>query len=284
MPKWPHDDTKSLTAFYGRPGTESNLVMVKPPWQMTYEGKPVKGVRIHRKCAESLKRVFDDIAEQVDNDWSRLPPGAVKFSGSYNNRTARGSSRPSTHAFGCSIDLDAEDNPMNRRGDKGNMSPIVIRAFKREGWDWGGDWRSLKDPMHFQAAYTQAKVASLEDVAIDPPMVDGHEIAEEASIEPEERTSIIETASQVVDTVDTLTTKVKPLTRSRISWGAVGLGASGVASAASAAPPTLLEQFIDIWKSPIWWLVLFNVGLTGYILWHYWKDHSYGALNRRRDE
>src|SRR5512143_336902 len=288
MPKWPHDDTESLTAFYGRPGTQSNLVLVKPPWRMTYEGRPIKGVQIHRKCAESLKRVFDDIAEQVDNDWSQLPPGAVKFSGSYNYRRIRGSSRVSTHAFGAAVDLDAEDNPMNSRGDKGTMSPIVINAFKREGWFWGGDFKSRKDPMHFQAAHEGVQVASLdESVAIDPPMVDSHEIEEEASIEPREKTSVIETVNRVADAVenvDAVAGKLKPLTKSRISWGAVGLGTSGVASVASAAPPTLVEQFINIWKSPYWWLVLFNVGLTSYILYHYWKDHGYGLLRRRGEE
>ena len=153
---WPHDDTQSLVDFYGDPresGFESNLVVVSPPWQMTYEGQPVKGVRIHQKCADSLRAVFDDIAVQVGNDWSQLPDGAVKFSGSYNFRPVRGSSRLSCHAFGAAIDMDAENNPMSTTGDLGTMSPIVVGAFERQGWVWGGRFHSRQDSMHFQAAH-----------------------------------------------------------------------------------------------------------------------------------
>jgi hypothetical protein len=157
MAQWPHDDTASLIAFYGDPRLPSfetaNLVVVKPPWQMTYEDVRITGIRIHRKCSDSLSAVLADIAAQVGNDWSKLPPGAVKFSGSYNFRPIRGSSRLSCHAFGAAIDMDAEANPMNTTGDLGTMSPIVIDAFKRQGWFWGGDFKTRQDPMHFEAAH-----------------------------------------------------------------------------------------------------------------------------------
>ncbi|HEY7762308.1 MAG TPA: M15 family metallopeptidase [Actinomycetota bacterium] len=32
---------------------------------------------------------------------------------------------------------------MIHRGD------IVVRSFARIGWEWGGDWVTLKDYMHF---------------------------------------------------------------------------------------------------------------------------------------
>lgn len=298
MPSWPHDDTKSLIAFYGKPGNTANLVLVKPPWTMTFDGRPVKGVQIHKKCAESLKRVFDDIASQVDNDWSRLPRGARIFDGSYNYRPVRGGSRPSCHSFGAAIDLDAEQNPMNSRGYKGTMSPMVINAFKREGWFWGGDFKTRKDPMHFQAAHEGVQVASLDDsigIAELPPETDAHADAFERE-EPAQTTSIIEslpsmatvagsvgTAAEIVGNADAILTKVKPVTRSHISIGAVGLGASSLATAAAAAPPTLLEQFINIWKSPLWWLVVLNIGLTIYIIYHYWSDHGRGALRKQNN-
>lgn len=299
MPRWPHDDTRALVSFYGKPGDTSNLVLVKPPWTMTFDGKPIKGVQIHKKCAASLKRVFDDIAERIDNDWSKLPRGARIFDGSYNYRPVRGGSRPSCHSFGAAIDLDAEQNPMNSRGYKGTMSPIVINAFKREGWFWGGDFKSRKDPMHFQAAHEGLQVASLDEtvgIAELPPETDAHaDMFERDETEPESK-SVIEalpslgavagavgTAAEITGHADTIITKVKPITRSRISIGAAGLGASSVATAAAAAPPTLLDQFVNIWKSPLWWLVVLNVGLTVYILYHYWADHGRGALRKNQD-
>jgi len=194
MPSWPHDDTQSLIAFYGdprQPGFTRNLVLVVPPWPMTYEGRPIRGVQIHRRCAESLKAVFDAIAAAVGYDWSKLPPAATCFDGSYNFRPVRGSSRLSCHAFGAAIDLDAAHNPMNTAGSLGTMSPVVIEAFKRQGWYWGGDFSVRKDPMHFQAAQERSAVAEIA-AALDPissaqaaempPMIDGH--GEEAAGEP----------------------------------------------------------------------------------------------------
>lgn len=282
--KWPHDDTASLIAFYGDPrrkGFTDSLVLVKPPWRMTFDGKPIKGVQIHRKCAVSLKAVFDDIWEECDQDENKLPAGAIVFDGSYNFRPIRGSSRLSTHAFGAALDLDAEHNGMGKRG---NMSPIVINAFEREGWFWGGRFRSRRDDMHFQAAHEGRQVASLDEGFV-PPMRDGHSDSDEIEIEEPAHAGIAEIAATVgttAETVGTVTSQVKPLFKSRISVGAVALGASSTATVAAAAPPSLLDQFIQIWKSPFWWLVLLNVGLTIFIVWHYYFDHGRGALRKEQ--
>lgn len=287
--KWPHDDTESLVSFFGDPrrkGFTNNLVLVKPPWQMTFDGKPIKGVQIHRKCADSLKAVFDDIWEQCDQDEDKLPDGATIFDGSYNFRPIRGSKRLSTHAFGAALDFDAEHNGMGKRG---NMSPIVINAFKREGWFWGGDFRSRTDPMHFQAAHEGRQVASSDDDFV-PPMRDahgdddeeaaaGHAVGFSSSI-----SDAANTIGTVADTVGTVTTKAKPLFKSRIAGGAVALGASSTATAVAAAPPSLVDQFINVLKSPIWWLVVINICLTIWICYHYWSDHGMGALQRERQD
>jgi hypothetical protein len=28
---------------------------------------------------------------------------------------------------------------------------VVVRSFAAIGWEWGGDWSSMKDYMHFSA-------------------------------------------------------------------------------------------------------------------------------------
>lgn len=240
-------------------------------------------MQIHRKCAASLKAVFDDIWEECDQDESKLPDGAIIFDGSYNFRPIRGSSRLSTHAFGAALDLDAEHNGMGKRG---NMSPIVVNAFKREGWFWGGDFNSRKDPMHFQAAHEGRQVASLDEDFV-PPMRDAHGDGDDEESQSVGLSSSISDAANtigtVADTVGTVTTKTKPLFKSHISVGTAALGASSVATAAAAAPPTLWDQFINIWKSPIWWLMVINICLTIYIIYHYWSDHGRGALRKQQE-
>lgn len=243
--QFPHDDTASLVSFYGDPGPgfESNLTVVVPPWHMTYEGRPVRGVRIHRKCAASLQAVFEDIAAQVGHDYTRLPPGAVAFSGSYNPRTIRGSSRLSCHAFGAAIDMDAEHNPMNYEHSPGTMSSLVINAFKRQGWFWGGDFRSRQDPMHFQAA--NESISPTEDTfgpedpagftenvlfGENPPQVDTINpqgtlipVSQDPSATPAPPAWLNRQGSSVSEDPP----KPPSMLRSKTGWAAIGLGGSG---------------------------------------------------------
>lgn len=92
------------------------------------------------------------------------------------NLTAAFNCRPATgnpgslshHSYGWAIDINPLQNPyvrsdgsVLRRAAKpytdrslrepGMVGPgdIVVRSFARIGWEWGGDWVTLKDYMHF---------------------------------------------------------------------------------------------------------------------------------------
>jgi len=200
------------------------MVLVTPPWQMTFDGQPVRGVEIHQKLAVSLTAVFEDIAAQVGRDWTRLPPGAVKFSGSYNFRNIRGSTRMSCHAFGAAIDMDAEANPMNTNGGRGTMSHIVIDAFKRQGWYWGGDFHSRQDPMHFQAANEGS-------AQVEAPRVPEAPKAPEApKHEPQGSPPVRSTPPLVIPVPPKRpldAPKPPSMTTSKTGWAAIILGGSG---------------------------------------------------------
>jgi hypothetical protein len=66
---WPFQS--ECDAFYGNPRgagdrpsakwEADNLRVITPPYLMTYDGKPIKGIRVHRKCAASLLRVLQNI-------------------------------------------------------------------------------------------------------------------------------------------------------------------------------------------------------------------------------
>jgi hypothetical protein len=74
----------------------------------------------------------------------------------------------SQHSYGWAIDINPLQNPyvrldgsVLRRAAKAyvdrsqqlpgmiHASGIVVRSFARIGWEWGGDWTSIKDYMHF---------------------------------------------------------------------------------------------------------------------------------------
>lgn len=147
---WPHDDLASKIKFFGKPGT--NLVSIIPPFQMYYDRHPIKSITVNQKIAASLLRVFNDIFEQCEHDQKKVDAlGVSAYGGCYNYRPVRGSSNLSNHAFGAAIDLDPERHPLGKRGGPFSKDKIVVNAFKKEGWLWGGDYKSRADEMHMEA-------------------------------------------------------------------------------------------------------------------------------------
>ena len=101
--------------------------------------------------------------EQVDDH----PTGDFNETGSFVCRPAVGSSNWSYHAHGLAIDVNPFHNPY-QKGDlvipelasvytdredvrRGMIvaGDVVTEAFAEIGWEWGGNWNTLKDWMHF---------------------------------------------------------------------------------------------------------------------------------------
>lgn len=151
MTKWPRDNQADLIAFYGDPKRDipKQLVKVIPPFQMFYDGKPLKHLWFHRKAAPALLAALNEIWEHYKHDQKAIDKeGISDCGGTYNPRYVRGSTTKwSNHAFAAAIDLDAKNNGLYQKGD---MPLAVINAFKKQGARWGGDYRGRKDPMHFE--------------------------------------------------------------------------------------------------------------------------------------
>lgn len=159
---WPTQS--ACDTFYGNPRgrnggpsaawESANLIRVTPPFVLKYMGKPVKTVTVHKKCADSLLRVLNNIWETASFRQSLIDEwGMSTFGGAYNYRLMRGGSRLSMHAYGCALDFDPDRNAMGDTTPKFLDFPWVIRSFEKEGWVWGGRWSGRScDGMHFQAA------------------------------------------------------------------------------------------------------------------------------------
>jgi D-alanyl-D-alanine carboxypeptidase len=152
-PTWPNMQRRD--AFYGNPRgkngmaseawKQKNLVAIKIPFKMTYAGKPVTKINIHRKCAESLLRVLTAIWIASGKSQTQIATwGMDIYGGSHNFRLSRNSNNLSNHAYGCAIDFDPANKP-NGQSRKRFAAP-VIKAFSDEGWD-----NLTNDPMHFEA-------------------------------------------------------------------------------------------------------------------------------------
>ncbi|NLO04718.1 MAG: hypothetical protein GX131_02695 [candidate division WS1 bacterium] len=135
------------------------------------------GLDGEEKAARRLEVVVNDalagevmsILREIYLDPDRFPIHEVI---GYDYRTiAGGGGRMSWHAAGRAIDINRAQNPMIRDGQytvhpdeppyepkqwRPGEDPLsitadgsVVRAFKRHGWRWGGDWTSSKDYQHF---------------------------------------------------------------------------------------------------------------------------------------
>ncbi len=143
---WPSQSQAALQGFYGKPGDESQIVSIDVTGLgVKFDGKPVRSMRIHHKCAESLLRVLREIAASP----FRYVLG--EYAGTYNNRPMRGGTLPSLHARGAAIDLMPDTNRNRQHWPTSANMPIeVMEMFAREGWlSAGAAWG--RDSMHFEA-------------------------------------------------------------------------------------------------------------------------------------
>lgn len=158
MNTWPKDQDAALDAFYSRPPVPvtakwevQNLVYIFPPWKIYIPETSTelqRGVRVHKKVAESLASIFNELWEIFGKSQAAIEKEDLhKIGGTYAPRPRRGSARLSNHARGIAIDIDPIDNPMHK-GSRGDISTKVIDVFVRHGWRWGGVYG---DPMHFEA-------------------------------------------------------------------------------------------------------------------------------------
>jgi len=151
-----------------------------------FDGRERTGDMVtHRDHAEEVTEVFGRLYDarwpirrmelvdvyRGDDDRSM----AANNTSGYNCRRVTGSDSWSEHAYGAAIDINPVQNPYVQvsvvappagqrfaRIDRsaGGRVPqgvirsgdVVVRAFARIGWEWGGDWSTARDYQHFSAA------------------------------------------------------------------------------------------------------------------------------------
>ncbi|MGH3357080.1 MAG: M15 family metallopeptidase [Nocardioidaceae bacterium] len=103
-------------------------------------------------------------------DLEAAPSGDGNNTAAFVCRATRGESSWSAHAYGLAVDVNPFLNPYRNDGlvlpelassylDRSRRRPgmitpqgVVVDAFDRIGWAWGGRFRSLTDLMHFSAS------------------------------------------------------------------------------------------------------------------------------------
>jgi hypothetical protein len=145
-----------------------------------FEGRERRGeLVVHAVFADDIVEVFEELFEQrfpidrmvlVDDfDGDDLASMDANNTSAFNCRLALGSSRWSEHAYGRAVDINPVQNPYVSGAtvlppaggaylDRTVPSPgmvlpgdVVVSSFAAIGWEWGGDWVSVKDYQHFSS-------------------------------------------------------------------------------------------------------------------------------------
>lgn len=88
--------------------------------------------------------------------------------GGYNCRDITGGSGHSLHAYGIAIDINWNTNPYRKDNVLvTDMPRAMVRNILRirtnngkQVWGWGGNYRTVKDPMHFEIVCTPEDIAT----------------------------------------------------------------------------------------------------------------------------
>lgn len=145
-----------------------------------FDDRPHTGeLIVHRGHARGIVQVFrtlyrarfplEQMTLPTSAERDRTPSGDGNGTGAMVCRPTTGQTFWSAHALGLAIDVNPFQNPYVK-GDlvlperagayrdrswhrPGMILPhgVVVRAFRRIGWEWGGAWHTLKDYQHFSA-------------------------------------------------------------------------------------------------------------------------------------
>ncbi len=148
----------------------------------SFDGRVHKGqVVIDYRLAGDIRQVFQAALDNRFPVKSVIPVSHDRFqkngvfnsdglsmllnnTSAFNYRKVTGGKVLSMHSYGFAIDINPRQNPYikgkvvlpkgaiydpSRPGTLTGSCPVV-KVFKRLGWTWGGEWKSLKDYQHFE--------------------------------------------------------------------------------------------------------------------------------------
>lgn len=100
---------------------------------------------VHREIAPIIKYLIDETERRgylLDHG-----PGDQNDDWSYANRPIRGKRVASNHSWGLAVDIDATQFGL---GSRKRLPQWIVDLWHAHGFDYGGDYRGRKDPMHFE--------------------------------------------------------------------------------------------------------------------------------------
>lgn len=154
-PVWPTQaEVRQGTSRFGRPGNESMLSNITPPYPLLYDGKPVRSIRVHQAVALHVQQALREVLEHYGQaEIHRL--GLDRYGGSYNYRSTTTGKALSMHAWGIALDFAPETNAYSTRAPRATLSHPDCETWWRI-WESHGavslGRETDRDWMHLQFA------------------------------------------------------------------------------------------------------------------------------------
>lgn len=121
-PEWPTQaNVRAGNSIFGKPGDEAALVSISPAYQLYFEGRPVKTIRVHKLIADHVKAAFKEVLDYYGPDAIRRL-GLDQYGGSYNYRKTATGRALSMHAWGIALDFAPEKNAYEKRAPYASLS------------------------------------------------------------------------------------------------------------------------------------------------------------------
>ena len=151
---------KEINKYYGNPDRDNNfeldpgwvqahLTRFKLPFKMklSWKNQYVTHILAHYLVGPSII----DALNEIKNFSGLIYLKENKFDeigGVYNFRKMGNYPALSTHSWGIAIDINPHLGPY---GGISHMPDFIVNAFKKRGFNWGGDWppKWASDAMHF---------------------------------------------------------------------------------------------------------------------------------------
>lgn len=120
--QWPlQSEVRRGNSMFGKPGDESNLVSIVPPYTLYYEGKALRSIRVHRAIASHVQDALREVLEHYGAEKIHAL-GFDRYSGSYNYRSTAAGRSLSMHAWGIALDFAAESNAYATKAPRASLS------------------------------------------------------------------------------------------------------------------------------------------------------------------
>ena len=152
----------------------ANLVLVNVRYYSFDSAEHQGQVLIHKDLERDVAGIFTELLQKKFPIAKAIPVSKYGFSdemsmednntSAFNYRVIAGTTTLSKHAVGRAIDINPLLNPYIRGSTVEPLGAkydpkipgtiledgVVVAAFKKRGWAWGGEWNSLKDYQHFE--------------------------------------------------------------------------------------------------------------------------------------